>query len=60
MHKFLVTNIGGDNLILGYSYFKATNPYIDWQAGKLRGVLQLREAHPLSMITEAIRKTTIV
>jgi hypothetical protein len=33
MHQFLVADIGEDDLILGYPFFEAANPFIDWQQG---------------------------
>jgi hypothetical protein len=32
-HQFLVANIGEDDLILGYPFFEAMNPSIDWPTG---------------------------
>jgi len=37
IHQFLVADIGEDNLILGYPFFKAANPFIDWQKGSTNG-----------------------
>jgi Reverse transcriptase (RNA-dependent DNA polymerase)/gag-polyprotein putative aspartyl protease len=33
LHRFLVADIGEDNIILGYPFFEATNPQIDWPIG---------------------------
>jgi hypothetical protein len=35
LHQFLVVDIGEDNLILGYPFFEAANPVIDWKEGTL-------------------------
>ena len=32
-HRFLVADIGEDNLILGYPFFEDINPRIDWPTG---------------------------
>ena len=32
-HHFLIADIGEDNLILGYPFFKARNPKINWADG---------------------------
>ena len=34
-HQFLVADIGEDDLILGYPFFEAVNPKIDWPIGIL-------------------------
>jgi len=33
----LVADIGEDDLILGYPFFEAANPFIDWQKGSANG-----------------------
>ena len=35
LHKFLVADIGEDDFILGYLFFEATNPKINWLTGTL-------------------------
>ena len=40
-HRFLVANIGEDNLILGYPFFKAINPQIDWPMGVTKETITL-------------------
>ncbi len=35
IHQFLVANIDKVDIILGYSFFKAANPQIDWIQGQL-------------------------
>jgi hypothetical protein len=35
LHQFLVADIGEDQLILGYPFFEATNPKINWKEGTL-------------------------
>jgi len=36
-HAFFVANIGRDDFILGYPFFKASNPNVDWNAGCIEG-----------------------
>jgi hypothetical protein len=36
-HLFFVTDIGEDNIILGYPFFKSFNLTIDWEKGQLSG-----------------------
>ena len=36
-HRFLVANIGEDDLILGYPFLEAAEPKIDWLNGRLEG-----------------------
>jgi hypothetical protein len=33
LHRFLMADIGEDDIILGYPFFEATNPQIDWPTG---------------------------
>ncbi len=40
-HRFLVTDIGEDNLILGYPFFKAINPQINWLMGTTKETITL-------------------
>jgi hypothetical protein len=40
-HRFLVAGIREDDIILGYPFFKAANPMVDWPTGKVHGVLAL-------------------
>ena len=42
-HRFLVANIGKDNLILGFPFLKAAEPKIDWAKGQLGGDIYLME-----------------
>jgi len=36
-HAFFVANIGQDDFILGYPFFEASNPNIDWSGGRIEG-----------------------
>jgi hypothetical protein len=36
-HLFFITNIGEDDIILGYFFFESFNPTIDWEKGQLSG-----------------------
>ena len=40
-HNFLVADIGEDDIILGYPFFEAAEPRIDWPNGKLNGHVSL-------------------
>ncbi len=42
-HHFLIADIGEDDIILGYPFFEAANPMIDWPTGKVHGALVLME-----------------
>jgi len=46
-HHFLIADIGEDNIILGYPFFEAANPMIDWPTGKVHGALVLTEIRPM-------------
>jgi hypothetical protein len=41
LHRFLVADIGEDDIILGYPFFEATNPQIDWPTGDVRKPISL-------------------
>src|SRR6266852_5696728 len=41
LHRFLIADIGEDDLILGYPFFKAANSHIYWAAGTLEGSIIL-------------------
>ena len=43
---FLIANIGEDNIILRYPFFKAANPMVDWPMGKVHRALTLTEIWP--------------
>jgi hypothetical protein len=68
-HKFLVADIGEDDFILGYPFFEATNPNIDWSAGTLNRPVGLFDQKTWAKLHEGwckatqilgqIRKTTI-
>src|SRR5216684_5903392 len=45
-HRFLIADIGDDDIILGYPFFEATNPMINWSTGKIHGALVLTEICP--------------
>jgi len=45
-HRFLIADIGEDDIILGYPFFEAANPMIDWPMGKVHGALVLTEIRP--------------
>jgi len=36
-HAFFVANIGRDDFILGYPFFEASNPNVDWSGGRIEG-----------------------
>jgi hypothetical protein len=42
-HRFLITNIGEDDLILGYPFFEAANPRVDWPTGVLMNQIALMD-----------------
>ena len=59
-HMFYIADIGVDNLILGYPFFEAAEPRIDWKNGRMDGITVLaaqsaKSPHPLEV---RIMKTT--
>ena len=53
---FYITNIGPDNLILGYPWFKTTNITPDWKNGTIPNPITIRTLRPAS---EKSRHTTM-
>ncbi len=68
-HWFLIADIGEDDIILGYPFFKAANPMVDWPTGKVHGTLVLTEIRPVlvpntwpsyaARIREAVKRPTL-
>ncbi len=67
-HHFRIADIGEDDIILGYPFFEAANPMIDWPTGKVHGALVLTEVRPmpvpdtrtkLQRIMEAVKWTNV-
>jgi aspartyl protease len=66
-HRFLVADIGEDDIILGYPFFEAANPLIDWPTGRMRGMITTTEIQPpikgpsswIRWITLMLKKTTV-
>jgi aspartyl protease len=42
-HRFLVADIGEDDIILGYPFFEVANPLIDWPTGRMRRAITTTE-----------------
>jgi hypothetical protein len=66
-HRFLVMDIGEDNIILSYPFFEAANPLIDWLMGRMRGMIITTEVRspikgPSSWIRQIVltlKRTTV-
>jgi NADH:ubiquinone oxidoreductase subunit len=66
-HRFLVVDIGEDDIILGYPFFEAANPLIDWLTGRMRGMITTTEVQSpikgpsswIRWIALTLKKTTI-
>ena len=67
-HRFLIADIGEDDIILGYPFFEAANLMIDWPTGKVHGTLVLTEIRPIPVpdmrnvykrIRDAVKRTNI-
>jgi hypothetical protein len=57
-HLFFVTDIGEDDVILGYPFFKSFNPIINWEKGQLSGeVVALTKGE--ETLSSRIAKTTM-
>jgi hypothetical protein len=72
IHKFLVADIGEDNIILGFPFFEGNNPFIDWQEGHTHGdvtmttldelrnnIPEWEEGDELMEMPTALKKTTM-
>ncbi len=53
-HKFLIADIGEDNIILGYPFFEGTNPNINWTNRIMKGMTE-----DSSWIKTLLGKTTV-
>jgi hypothetical protein len=61
-HRLLITDIREDNIILGYPFFEAANPLIDWPMGRMCRVVTMTKMRPSTwaqQITTTLKKTTI-
>ena len=59
-HKFLIADIGEDDIILGYPFFEGTNPNIDWTKGTIDGMVELKGMiEDSSWIKTLLGKTTV-
>jgi hypothetical protein len=66
-HRFLVANIGENDIILGYPFFEAANPLINWPTGRMHGTITTTEIQPpikgpsswIQRITLTLKKTTV-
>jgi reverse transcriptase-like protein/aspartyl protease len=66
-HRFLVADIGEDDIILGYPFFEAANPLIDWPTRRMCGMITTTEVWPpikgpsswICQIMLTLKKTTI-
>jgi hypothetical protein len=57
-HLFFVTDIGEDNVILGYPFFESFSPTIDWEKGQLLGeVIAITKGE--EALSSQIAKTTM-
>ncbi len=41
-HKFLIADIGEDDIILGYPFLEGTNPNINWTNRTMKGTVELK------------------
>ncbi len=59
-HKFLIADIGEDEIILGYPFFEGANPDIDWTSGTMEGTVELKgTTEDSSWIRTLLGKTTV-
>ena len=41
LQKFYITDLGQDQVILGYPWLRESNPHIDWSKGTFDGDIRL-------------------
>ncbi len=59
-HRFLIADIGEDDIILGYPFFEGANPKIDWAKGTIDGTIELKGTmRDSSWIRTLLGKTTV-
>ena len=58
--QFFVTNLGSDNMILGYPFLAVTNPELDWKKGTMKGtvVTSMHNAHKWKVLSQIWKTTT--
>lgn len=56
-HRFLVTEIGEDDLILGYPFLEAANPIVNWIEGTIKGDVVLISYTDWDILPEIEKKT---
>jgi hypothetical protein len=59
-HLFFITDIGEDNVILGYPFFKAATPHINWKMGELMGEVQALEKGNETCSIQLAKTTTAI
>ena len=55
---FYITDIGPDNLVLGYPWFKATNITPNWKKGTIPNSITIRTLRPTSEKSRCVTTTT--
>ena len=52
--QFFVTNLGSDNMILGYPFLAIANPELDWKKGTMKGtvVASMHNAHKWKVLSQ--------
>ena len=55
--RFYITDLGPDDLVLGYPWFKVTNIQPDWKNGMIPDAITIHTLHPAS--EKSRRATTI-
>ena len=58
--QFFVTNLGRDNMILGYPFLATVNPKLDWKKGTMKGavVASTHDAYKWKVLSQIQKPTT--
>ena len=59
--QFFVTNLGTNNMILGYPFLAITNPELNWKKGTMKGtvVASMHNAHKWKVLSQIQKTTTL-
>ena len=60
--QFFVTNLGINNMILGYPFLTIANPKLDWKKGTMKGtvVMSTHDAHKWKVLSQIWKTTTLM
>ena len=59
--QFFITNLGVNNMILGYPFLAIINSELDWKKGTIKGtvVVSMHNAHKWKVLSQIQKTTTL-